>query len=444
MKDIKPNPLSNLEKENHRLQLLLSHLEADADIWYKTLFNNTTEALVVCETFSNFPSTIIDFNTTFSHLLKCDDTQTKGRDFMDLLRKGEKRKFFIQSFNNSQEKNTQELPLIFIDGEGNEINLEISTHIFERGNDRLAIVTLRTENKHRSIINKGIEQVLLRSNQIFFGIKPEEILQFDYVSLSSFSITGYSSEQLLLNPFLFWNNCHPEDFLRIKKALQSPQTYSKDIKARFIRQDGQMIWLQFVITKYYSTTQDESTYYAVAQEITQQQKTHRQHRKKENYNQLILHIAKQLISNPTSETLTHIIKEVASHFPGDRFSYYNSMAPTGHLSINHFSPSVSDDEKTYMASNAHIWNELKHLITLQSTLVFHPADHNQTWSESQLQFFHQKHINSALIIAFKQDHKVVGFIGSTSILDTSDWDRSDIWFITQLSDLFSAINSQNK
>lgn len=432
-----PTDTDKLKAENERLKSLIRRLNEGSDAWYKNLFDESNQALAVCDTFSDFPATILDCNANFRKLLRRSNRQVTGKDFMELLRKGEKRKFFIQSFGNTKEKDTQDLQLIFIDGSGKEIKLEISTTFFENSRGRLALVSVQEENPHKSILRDGIEQLLSQSNQIFFGISEDEILQFDYVSFSVFKVTGYSSEQLLLNPFLFWNNCHPEDLLLLKKALKSKRRYEDNHSIRFIRQDGQMIWLDFSIISSPQSDDADTNYYAVARETTSQKKKQRQLKKKESYEQLLLHSAKTLIGHLSEDKLKSLVNYLGSQLITERFSIFiknNNRTP---YSFDYFANSVSIDTKTYASSNSKTWEEFKDEFCNLPVVAFQSDDDNFNFKQKHLSFFNRIKVKSALIVPLNYDDDTFGFVGVSTLNKHQRWDRTDINYLSQLSQLLS-------
>lgn len=425
-----------LQAENERLRSLIKQLNQGDETWYNTLFDESNQALVVCETFSDFPATIVDCNAQFRHLLKRSKRQLLGTDFMELMRKGEKRKFFVQAFGNTKEKDLENLPLVFMDGSGNALTLEISTTFFDSTKGRLALVYVQVENHHKAVLRNGIEQLLSKSNQIFFGIKVEEILQFDYVSVSAYKVTGYSSEQLLLNPFLFWNNCHPEDLILLKKALKSEQRFKSNLNLRFVRHDGQMIWLEFGIITSPTKDNTEASHYAVARDITAQQKRKRQLDKKELYDQLILQSAKSLIGQLNTTSLRRLVNYLGTQLPGERFSLYmhQENAP---ISYDIFADHITTDIKTYAASNSKIWDEFRTEFIHLPVLVYQSDDDNFNFKQHHISFFNTTKIKSALFYPLTYEDHIFGFVGCSTLVKHYRWDRTDINFLSQLEPLLS-------
>lgn len=426
-----------LKAENKRLKSLIRRLNEGSETWYNNLFDESNQALVVCDTFSDFPATILDCNANFRKLLSHSNREVIGKDFMELLRKGEKRKFFVQAFSNTNEKDIESLPLIFVDGVGKEVKLEISTKYFQSSRGRLALVSVQVENQHKSILRNGIEQLLSQSNQIFFGLKEDEILQFDYVSFSIYKVTGYSSDQLLLNPFLFWNNCHPEDLLLLKKALKSKKRYADNLSIRFIRQDGQMIWLDFSIISSPSTEDDDARYYAVARETTSQQKKERQMVKKDFYDQLILHTAKALIGHIDKDHLKSLVNFIGNQLTIERFSIYIHREAKKSLSFDYISELVSLDSKTYLSSNETTWNEFEKEFCNLPVIAYQSDDDNFNFKQEHISFFNRIKVKSALIVPLIYQGDTFGFVGSSTLNKHQRWDRTDINYLLQLSQLLS-------
>jgi len=402
-------------------------------MWHKNIFDKSMQALAVCETFSDFPSTILDCNAEFRNLIKRSTFDIVGKDFMELMQKGEKRKFFVQAFGNTKEKDIKEFPLIFLDGKGNELTMEITTKFFETSRGRLALVKLQAENPHKSTLHNGIEQLLSNSKQIFFAIKEDEILLFDYISHSVEKVTGYSSEQLLLNPFLFWNNCHPEDLKRLKKVLSSNKEFENNLNIRFIRQDGQMIWLDFSVISNPTQIEGDQCYYAVARETTASQRKARQLKKKELYDQLILQSAQSLIGHVDSKDLKSLTIHIGNQLPVDRFSIYI------HNEFSHdiFADHISTERKTYAASNATIWQELKDDFISLPVISYQSDDDNINFKPQHISFFNRVKIKSILIVPLLHQGKAFGFVACSAIIKHSRWDRTDINYISQLSQLVS-------
>lgn len=437
MTEYTPTLTETLSAENERLKSLIRQLTEGSEKWYKTLFEKSGQALAVCETFSDFPATILDCNDEFCKLLNRSTPEIMGNDFMEFMRKGEKRKFFVQAFGNTKEKDINNFSLVFIDGMGNEVNLEISTTFFHTPKGRLTLVTVNAENQHKSILRHGVEHLLSQSNQIFFGIKEDEILQFDYVSLSVYKVTGYSSDQLLLNPFLFWNNCHPEDLLTLKKAFKKKKHVENNIGLRFIRHDGQMIWLDFSIISSPTQENSDASHYAVARETTAAQKKERQQQKKDAYDQLILQSAKALIGQVDDSKLASLANYVASQLPGDRFSIYFLKDEDRTFSHDVFAEYVTLDTKTYAASNHTTWEEFKDEFINLPVLVYQSDDDNFNFKHRHLKFFSRTRVKSALVVPLLHHGDIFGFIGSSTLIKHFRWDRTDINYLSQLSQLLS-------
>ncbi len=435
MKPVSSTIISELKAENERLKLIVKRMSEGESNWYKNLFNNSNNALAICRSFSDFPSTIVDCNEQFRDLTQRTDQQIIGKDFMDLMGKGEKRKFFVQTLSSSSQKSLKSFPLILTDGHGQNLKMEISTSFFDADGERMIIVTLKPENIHKTILQEGIEQLLTRSEQVFFGIVADDILQFDYVSFSAYKTTGYSSDQLLLNPFLFWNNCHPEDLSRLKKVLKSDKTFEPNHLIRFIRQDGQMIWLDISIISYSGKDENDLSYYAVAREVTAQQKKKRLHRKKEQYNQLIFHAAKTLIGNYEEVELVEFLEQTGKQINADRFSVYLENNGESIFSQNVFSEHLSVNDKTYLSSNIVAWQEFKDDFKEFPVLVYHSDDDAFHLKKQHHEFLTKLKVKSGLIIPMMKDGKAQGFVYCTTLLRHRRWDRTDISFLTSLSQL---------
>lgn len=430
--------------ENKHLKSQIEELSRSSEKWYKTLFNDNTQAMAVCETFSDFPSIILDCNSKFRSLTNRSNEQILDKDFMDLLRKGEKHKFFIHALGNTQENTLTDFPLTFIDGQGNEINIEISTTFFTSANKRLAVVTAQRKNHHKSILRNGIEQLLSKSNQIFFSIRENDILDFDYVSQSIFKVTGYTSEQLLLNPFIFWNNCHPEDILNVKKAFKSNDHSRDNISLRFICQDGKMIWFDFSIISSPTKENHNATHYAVARENTAIQKRERQLKKKSVYDQLILQSAQSLIGLINDKKIRTLANYIGSQLQGDRFSIYIHNEEKAPFSHDVFAEYVTLNTKTYAASSKNIWEEFKDEFINLPVLLYQSDDDNFNFKERHLSFFNNIRVKSALIVPLIRNGKAFGFIASSTLIKHYRWDRTDINYLSQLSQLLSQAYQPDK
>lgn len=432
MKTDQANTEQKLIAENEQLKQLLKQANDNSDRWYKTLFNQSKEATLVCEMSSSFPSTVIDCNDEFLRITKNTFANLIGRDFMDLMRRGEKQRFFIQALNKNKEDNIVDLPFVFKTGDGSEINMEISSRRFRASDKDLVIITLHPENTYRSILNKGIEQLLANSSQIFFSIKEENVLLFDYISFSIYKVTGYSPSELKINPTLFWNNCHPEDLKKLKAVIKKKANFQNKINLRFICSDGQMIWLEFALLR----SDENNQYYAVAREITALQKQQRLNAKKEQYIQTTLHVSEMFISGFDLQKFLNFNSYINRQLQSDILSVY---ALDAHHEIDHitFQSHVTLEEKTYTPSNISFWNEFKDHFTINPVMVYHSESESIDLNENHVDFFIDNKLESALIVPLLHQKKIKGFIACSTLGKAKRWDRTDINFLSQLSKLLS-------
>ena len=445
MIDNTPVDTATLQTENERLRSLIKQLNEGSEKWYKTLFEKSSQALAVCDTFSDFPATILDCNDEFLRLLKRGSDEIMGYDFMSFMQKGEKRKFFVQSFGNTKEKDIHELSLVFLDGMGKAMNLNISTTYFNTPKGRMSLVTVHPENRHKSILRDGIEQLLSQGNQVFFSLREDDILQFDYISLSIYKVTGYASDQLLLNPFLFWNNCHPEDLSKLKKILKNKKPAEHSLNLRFIRKDGQMIWLDFSIMASPSRENGNAKIYAVARETTALQKKERQLAKRESYDQLLLQSAKSLIGQMDDQKLKSLANYIGSQLPGDRFSIYFTKDEGDAFSHDVFAEYITMNTKTYAASNSTTWEEFKDEFINLPVLVYQSDKENFNLKQKYLTFFHRLKVKSILIVPLLYKGDIFGYIACSTLVKHCRWDRTDINYLSQLSQLLSqAFHPKNR
>jgi len=445
MKPVSPSQIHHLQTENERLKQIIARMSRAKNDWYKTLFNNGSDAIAVCETFSDFPATIVDCNDAFRALIKRKDHQIIGKDFMDLMRKGEKRKFFVQALSTNKENPVEGLALTFIDGQGDELRLEISTQFIKGPKGRIVLVTLKPENSHKAILQNGIEQLLTQSQQIFFGIVEDDILQFDYVSNSVYKLTGFSSEQLLLNPFLFWNNCHPEDLIKLKQAFKSDRSFKSNLYVRFVHHDGPMIWLEFSIISWEGKEAHELSHYAIAREVTHLQKKRRQQHKQEKYNQILFQTAQTLLAPFKEDVFYHQIKLVRELMSVDRLSFYLHKHQGKAYSRNAITQDLSVNDRTYLVGDATVWKELKDEFQNFPVIVYHNDDDAFHFRKRHADFFKNLNLKSALYIPLSKHEEILGFISCNTLTEHKRWDRTDINFLSHFGQLLSEkLTTQNE
>ncbi len=402
--------------------------------WYYSLFNNHPKAIAICESVSDFPSNIIDCNIQFCELFDLPASTIIGHDFMELLDKGERRKMLIQTFGKTKEKNLDLMPFTFINKKKRTFTLEISTKLVNTDRGKAIMVYAAPLNSHNSSLQSGIESLLQHTNQIFFSIKKDDVLQFEYVSNSLFDITGYLHEQLLLNPFLFWNNCHPEDFEDIKRDLDN-SICNKKYTIRFIRKDGQMIWLYFILVKNPNPININVDYYAIAYDITEKQKKKRFNKKKLNYDTAIIRSAQTLTTTPDTKQLRAFAQSIQNKVPGEQLSLFIENKDGENFSFNNFCSNVSTEDQTYAISNHKIWSGLKTILNQQPIIVFQSDKDALNTDADILSFFINTKIQSALIVPVKKESACIGFIAKTAFTKLQRWDRADINYISQLGQI---------
>ena len=422
---------------NEELSRLLSELHHEQDDWYANIFHQYPEAIVICQTESGFPSTIIECNMAFEQSIKQHSIELIGRDFMSLLDHGEKRKFLIKALGKSPEESSiQHLPIAFRLGNGKQQTFALSITELESKQGTLSLVHLKNKREKQKVIEHGAEQLHRHLKQIFFSLKENDILLFNYVSQSSTEVLGYSDEQLLLNPFLFWFNCHPEDFDHMKKIWHKKKKFSDSIETRFLHKDGHMIWLHLSIILHQEGHKTQR--YLLAQDISHTKKLDRLEEKKNKYRHLLLHSAKQLLRQSDTKSITALIDAVGHSFAADRIGIYAHNK--GHLLINHnyFAPSLNYDDISHTISAQYYLDEFYSELTLLPLILCHPEANCKDIEQKHYSFLKSRHLSSMLLIPIQINHEVVGIILCTNQHYTHCWDRSDMFFLHELSEIIKS------
>lgn len=430
---------------NEELNLLLRQLHLGQEDWYANIFHQYPEAIAVCQTESGFPSTIIECNEAFEQNIKQASISLIGRDFMTLLSKGEKRKFFIKSLGNTKHNNSiHHLPIAFdlVNGKQNTFALSLTPLDSQQG--QLLMITLHANKEQHALIEDGMEHLNIIQHQVFFSLKTHDILQFNYISQSANEVLGYTNEQLLLNPFLFWFNCHPEDFDRIKKVWHQKEHTEQSIEVRFIHHNGQMVWLRLSIITNQNEASETPQRYLLAQDITYTKKLERLEEKKNSYRHLLLHSAKQLLRDGHSKVLSTLIDTVGRDFPADRIGIYALEGSAIQLNHNYFKPALSYDDISENISAQYYLTEFKQELTTLPLLLLHPDANCEALEQKHYKFLKNRQIISSLMVPLHVHHKLVGLILCTNQHYTRCWDRSDMYFIHELSALTESYLSNSQ
>ena len=432
--------IEKLLTENEKLRHQIRHMNESKSMWYETLFNNSNEAVAICDEFSGFPSSIINCNDEFASVLKRKSGNLVGLDFMDLLRKGQKKKFFIRTFEAGKTNSIENFALVFLDGENKEQNIEISTQKLKAENKHLIVITLHPLNETKGILHEGIEQVLASSNQLFFNFKNDDILSLNHVSLSAYKVTGFSSQQLQLNPFTFWNNCHPDDIKKIKTFLGSDNNYFFQLNIRFIRKDEQMVWITLCIIRNPGKEGNETDYYAIGQEVTSLQRKKRLASKRELYHRLILQSTKSLFTEESDMALKYIGKILLKPLKADRVAIHILPKDDLLISLNTFKADVTLEEKLFLPSNEAIWTKYEEVFTMIPVITYQSINDGYLLDREEPHFFAHKNQKSVLLIPIRKEGTVIGFISTATIKNSITWDRADINFISEIADLIGIAN----
>ncbi len=105
----------------------------------------------------------------------------------------------------------------------------------------------RGQSGHPLPGREDIYQILAENaSDLIFRLQLTPRFRFDYVSPSSYRITGYTPQEFYADPQLMMKCIHPEDVKLLEAFHRSEAPFKhQSLVARWIRKDGQIIWLEY-------------------------------------------------------------------------------------------------------------------------------------------------------------------------------------------------------
>ncbi len=92
---------------------------------------------------------------------------------------------------------------------------------------------------------------------------------FEYVSPAAQPITGYSPEEFYADPNLALNRIDPQDHNRSDEALQDKCAPTLPITLRFIRKDGEVIWVELRVAHHHDAQGNPTMIEGIARDVTE-------------------------------------------------------------------------------------------------------------------------------------------------------------------------------
>lgn len=421
--------ITDLRKENELLRQQIENLSSKNDSCHYSIFHKSSIPQIICEKSSNIPTTIIDCNKAF-----CDATQMKqediiGWDFMDILAKGEKKKLLTQAFDYKIKEN------INLRFDKLQHTSSITLNQVKQDQKNIILLSIKQQGDCPKMVPNSIEQALESSKQLFMNVRAGDILALEQVSLSAFRVTGYSAQQLQLNPFLFWNNCHPNDLKEIKKWLSNSKSFFEDRDVRFIHKSGEMVWLHCNMIKNTAKEGDPNICHIIIKEITNEKRLERIHNKQGIYLNTTLKIASILLKAESPEDFKGICQKIQERTDAERVSIYiNDETP---LSESYFSKNISLNDKMDQPSANIIWQNYKQQLSDKEIITYQQKNDRLLLSPPEDRIISYKNTSSAIITSILHQGKTIGYIYIASITKNIAWDKVDINFSRQVGELIS-------
>ena len=111
----------------------------------------------------------------------------------------------------------------------------------ERMRLRAALGDLRASEQRYRALSEDARDLVYR-----YRFAPQ--MGFEYLSPSTFSLTGYTPEELYAEPSRGMAIVHPEDVQKLEQSRQSGVEPDVPLRLRWIRKDGQIIWTEQLFT----------------------------------------------------------------------------------------------------------------------------------------------------------------------------------------------------
>ena len=181
----------------------------------------------------------------------------------------------------------------------------------------------------------------------------------------------------------------------------------------------------------------------MAQELSYNKKLERLEEKKNNYRHLLLHSAKHLLKEGKHQALSALIDTVGRSFAADRICIYALEDSAIVLNHNYFKPSLSYDDISENISVQYYLTEFYQELATLPLLLYHPDANCEELEQKHYRFLKNRALSSALMIPLRYNHKVRGLILCTNQHYTHCWDRSDMYFLHELSEIIKSYLSNN-
>jgi PAS domain S-box-containing protein len=157
---------------------------------------------------------------------------------------------YLQNLSTDLTKREQ-VEQLFVTKAGRPIWIYITvTPIVKNGKTRYLIsnwtdITLRriTEEKLRRS-EERFRLLAENARDMIYRIRLKPEFEYEYISPSSTTITGYTPDEHYSDPSIAFKLVHPEDIHLFQDVEKNPAYYDKPVNFRWIRKDGKIIWIE--------------------------------------------------------------------------------------------------------------------------------------------------------------------------------------------------------
>ncbi len=112
-----------------------------------------------------------------------------------------------------------------------------------------------------------------QAQDLIYRIQLAPEIQFEYVSPSATTITGYTPEDHYADPQLGFKLVHPDDHPILEAVSRSKTPYDAPIVLRWVKKDGSVIWTEQRNTPIYDETGNMVALEGIARDITERKRT---------------------------------------------------------------------------------------------------------------------------------------------------------------------------